>query len=66
MTIGNLIKDIRGGTKQEAFTKEIGISQPHLCNLERGKMQPGIKTLHLLSKKCGVSIEALITKYKLY
>ncbi|MET8475377.1 helix-turn-helix transcriptional regulator [Streptomyces sp. NPDC006422] len=43
-----------------AIAKRTGISEPTISKLLRGKVQPGVKTLLILTRSYGGSIEDLI------
>jgi transcriptional regulator with XRE-family HTH domain len=61
MTIHSITKQTRADNKQEWFASELGISQGHLCNIEKGNRNPSIKTLRKLSKLTELSLTELIT-----
>lgn len=53
-TIAEIIKGIRGDTKQGAFAKQLGISQAHLSMIEAGKKRPGLKVVKRLAEISGL------------
>lgn len=48
---GARIKKLRESKKlsQIALSERIGIEQPHLSNLERGKKEPGLRVIEMLA-----------------
>jgi transcriptional regulator with XRE-family HTH domain len=56
MTVGQLFKQARAFEKQEYFASQLGISQSHLANIERGRSMPTMPILYRLSKLKKVSM----------
>lgn len=54
-TIGEIVKNIRGDTKQGVFAKELGISQAHLSMIESNKKRPGVKVIKKLAEISGLN-----------
>ena len=58
---GMRIKKLRETKKlsQIALSEKIGIEQPHLSNLERGKKEPGLRVIEMLAIGLNVSLDKL-------
>lgn len=50
MNIGFMIKEARGNLSQIEFAKKIGISRSYLCEIEKNRKSPSVKTLSKLAK----------------
>lgn len=51
---------LKRGITQAELAKMVGISQPSLCNIENGKINPTINTLRKLAKALECNISELI------
>ena len=58
--IANRIRQLRGLLTQREFAEKIGVQQQIVSFVENGTM-PGADILILISEKCGVSIDWLLT-----
>ncbi|EJT6480985.1 helix-turn-helix domain-containing protein [Clostridium perfringens] len=59
MEIGESIKNIRKNKKinQKTLAKKAEISCSYLCDIEKGRTNPSVKTMLRLFKELGVEIE---------
>jgi transcriptional regulator with XRE-family HTH domain len=63
--IGRRIRQIRGfDLTQEAFAKELGISQSQLSKYERGLISPPADVLLRIKERFRVSVDWLLTGVK--
>jgi transcriptional regulator with XRE-family HTH domain len=58
--ISIIVRKARGFDKQEYFAARLGISQPTLCNIEKGRRNPSIPVLKRLSKLTNKPLTYLI------
>jgi transcriptional regulator with XRE-family HTH domain len=58
--VGELLKELRGGTSLREVYKRTGISHAYLCNMEQGIKKPGYSVLHRLAACYGVSLQLLL------
>lgn len=58
--ISTIIRKTRAFQKQDWFAAELGISQPFLCNIEKGRRKPSIEVLKRLSKMTRKPLSYLI------
>jgi len=60
--VGRRVREIRGfEVNQEEFARELGISQGQLSRYEQGNSEIAPVVLLRLAKKCGKTIEWLLT-----
>lgn len=60
--VGGRIRELRGfDVKQRDFAARIGVSQPYLSSIERGKGEIGAEILLRISYEFGKSMEWLLT-----
>lgn len=59
--VGATLKHVREkkGLTQRATAKLFGISDVHLCNIERGKVRPSVSLIDRISKEWNVDIYIL-------
>ena len=55
MTTSNTIRKLRGNKSQREFAEENNISQPYLCQLEKGQKKPSRELIKLLVDKYKIS-----------
>ncbi len=48
------------GLTQQAVADAVGISQPHLANIESGRDGPSVATLRALARALGVTVDSLL------
>lgn len=58
-TVGQRIKELRGrlGITQKEFADSVGLSQTHVCKIEKGKDNPSKSVLLLICMMYDVHIE---------
>jgi len=60
MTLGEMIRERRGGRRQGEVARAIGIKQSHLCQIEKGRIKsPGIELLKRITTVLGVDLNML-------
>ncbi len=59
-SIGEIVKSIRGDTRQGVFAKQLGISQAHLSMIEADKKRPGLKVVKKLAQISGLDAVTFI------
>ena len=59
--LGEVIKEIRVkmGLTQSEFAKVLGVGQTALSNWERGKREPDLETLNVISRISGISLNKI-------
>lgn len=59
--LGDVIKEIREkmGITQKEFAAMLGVGQTALSNWERGKREPDLETLNLISRIAGISLNKI-------
>ena len=60
--LGNRIRKAREamGLTQESLAEHCSLSAAHIGHIERGTRIPSLDTLHTISRKLGMSIDALL------
>jgi transcriptional regulator with XRE-family HTH domain len=60
--VGRRIRELRGfDLTQEEFARRIDVSQSYLSVVEHGHVEIGAEVLLAISRKCGKSLEWLLT-----
>jgi transcriptional regulator with XRE-family HTH domain len=49
------------GTSQAAFARRVGVSQPTISDIIRGKHCPSVKLLQRISKETRLSVDKLLS-----
>jgi len=52
------------GMQQSELAAQVGISQAHLCRIERGRVNAGEKSKQKISQVLGLPVESLFTEGK--
>jgi transcriptional regulator with XRE-family HTH domain len=61
-SVGRRVREIRGfDANQAVFARELGVSQGQLSRYEQGESEIGAVVLLRLARKCGKTIEWLLT-----
>lgn len=58
--IGRRVRELRGKSQQDDFSRLLGISQSQLSKIERGKLAPSIEVLTKLSEKFSRSVDWIL------
>lgn len=63
-TFGTRVRETRQlrGLKQSELAEKVGMHQPDLCNLERGRHSPTLTTIERLANALDVSPEYLVSQ----
>jgi transcriptional regulator with XRE-family HTH domain len=60
--VGRRLRELRGfDVNQKAFARELGVSQAQLSRYEKGKSEMGVEVVLRISRKCGKSMEWVLT-----
>ena len=60
--VGRRLRELRGfDVNQAAFAREVGVSQAQLSRYEKGKSELGAAVLLRISRKCGKSMQWVLT-----
>lgn len=57
---GRRLRELRGSMTQKNMAEKLNITQPYLCELERGRRLPSLELLHSFARKLDVSIAFLM------
>ena len=49
----------RAGLTQRALASRAGVAQPTIARIERGREDPGMRTMHRLLRACGEALETM-------
>lgn len=58
MDAAQKLKVWRGALTQAQSAKLLGISQPHYCDLERGRRRPGFSLMSRIKRLTGIPLDA--------
>ncbi len=61
LAIGQRIRELRGGKRQDDFAPLLGITQGQLSKIELGKAAPSVEVLLRLRKRFGKKVDWILT-----
>jgi ribosome-binding protein aMBF1 (putative translation factor) len=63
VVIGQRVRGLRekAGLSQQALADHLSWDQPHLARIERGRVEPSLKSLRKLADFFGIDLGALVT-----
>ena len=61
VAVGERIRSLRGGERQEDFAAFLGIAQGQLSKIERGKLTPSVAVLLRLRERFGKKVDWILT-----